>query len=172
MTDELTLDPAVAQTTQVINLVINTWKAQSNVVTAFFNKYDDAVYLNEVAPGRNRAVYLLGHLVAASDSLLPLFGLGDRTFPKLERLFTTNPDLTFDTIPTVAELKQNWETVNIALTAHFEQMQPEEWLDKHTKVSDEDFALEPHRNKLNVLISRTNHISYHAGQLALMPIRR
>ena len=34
-------------------------------------------------------------------------------------------------------------------------------------VSDEDFAREPHRNKLNVLISQTNHLSYHPGQLSL-----
>ncbi|MBW4888557.1 DinB family protein [Mucilaginibacter sp. HMF5004] len=172
MTEELTLDPAVAQTTQIIKQVINAWKAQSNTITAFFNKYDDAVYLNEVAPGRNRAIYLLGHLVSASDGLFPLFGLGERIFPKLERLFSTNPDLTFADIPTIAELKQNWETVNIALAAHFDSMQPEEWLDKHTRVSDEDFALEPTRNKLNVLMSRTNHISNHLGQLFLLPNRK
>ena len=70
------------------------------------------------------------------------------------------------------ELKDNWTTVNTALTAHFAQLQPEEWLERHTRVSEADFVLEPHRNKLNVLISRTNHISYHAGQLVLLPNRK
>jgi len=172
MSEQLITDTAQAQTVQIIKQILNTWTAQANTVTAFFNKYDDAVYLNEVAPGRNRAVYLLGHLVAASDGLLPLLGFGERIFPKLERLFTTNPDLTFAEIPTIAELKQNWETVNTALSAHFNKLQPDEWLEKHTRISDEDFALEPTRNKLNVLISRTNHISYHLGQLVLLPGRK
>jgi len=35
-------------------------------------------------------------------------------------------------------------------------------------VSDEDFSKEPHRNKLNVIINRTNHMSYHLGQLILL----
>ena len=32
----------------------------------------------------------------------------------------------------------------------------------------EDFIKEPHRNKLNVLLTRTTHLAYHAGQLALL----
>jgi hypothetical protein len=35
-------------------------------------------------------------------------------------------------------------------------------------VSPEDFAKEPHRNRLNVLISRTNHMANHIGQLLLL----
>jgi hypothetical protein len=172
MTEQLTADPAQAQATQIVKQIISAYTAQAKVITDLFNKYDDAVYQNEVAPGRNRAVYLLGHLVAASDGLFPILGFGERIFPKLERLFTLNPDLTFANIPPLAELKDNWATVNTALTAHFAQLQPEEWLERHTRVSEADFALEPHRNKLNVLISRTNHISYHAGQLVLLPNRK
>jgi hypothetical protein len=29
-------------------------------------------------------------------------------------------------------------------------------------------AKEPHRNKLNLLMNRTNHLSYHLGQLVLL----
>jgi hypothetical protein len=172
MAEQFITDTAQAQTAQIVQQIINAYIAQSKVITDFFNKYDDAVYLNEVAPGRNRAVYLLGHLVAASDGLFPILGFGERIFPKLERLFSLNPDLTFAEIPSVAELKENWATVNTALTAHFNQLQPEEWLKRHTRVSEEDFALEPTRNKLNVLISRTNHISNHYGQLLLLPNRK
>jgi hypothetical protein len=172
MTEQIIADQAQAQTAQIVKQIINAYTAQSKVITDFFNKYDEAVYQNEVAPGRNRAIYLLGHLVAASDGLLPILGFGERIFPKLERLFTLNPDLTFADIPSVTELKEGWTTVNTALTAHFARLQPEEWLERHTKVSEEDFALEPTRNKLNVLISRTNHISNHYGQLLLLPNRK
>ncbi len=35
-------------------------------------------------------------------------------------------------------------------------------------VSDEDFEKEPHRNKLNIIVTRTSHLSYHTGQLILL----
>jgi hypothetical protein len=41
-------------------------------------------------------------------------------------------------------------------------------MDRHTAVSEADFALNPSRNKLSILISRTNHQSYHLGQLNLL----
>jgi hypothetical protein len=58
--------------------------------------------------------------------------------------------------------------VNEALQQNFAAMQPQDWFQKHTAVSDEDFAKEPHRNKMNVLISRTIHQAYHVGQLAFL----
>ena len=47
-------------------------------------------------------------------------------------------------------------------------MQPEDWFTKHSAISAEDFAKEPHRNKLNILINRTVHQGYHMGQLAYL----
>jgi hypothetical protein len=44
-------------------------------------------------------------------------------------------------------------------------MQASAWFAKHNAVSAEDFAKEPHRNKLNVLITRTIHQGYHLGQM-------
>ena len=57
-------------TEQMIRQVINSWTSQNRAVTSFFNKYNDDAYLNEVAPGRNRAIYLLGHLVATNAMIL------------------------------------------------------------------------------------------------------
>jgi hypothetical protein len=150
---------------QIITQVINSWAAQNKAVTAFFNKYDDNVYLKELAPGRNRAIYLLGHLVAVSDAMLPLLGLGEKQFPQLEAIFIKAADKSIADIPSLAALKQYWETVNTTLTGHFNKMNVADWLDRHTSVSKEDFVREPLRNKLNVLLSRTNHASYHIGQL-------
>jgi hypothetical protein len=36
-------------------------------------------------------------------------------------------------------------------------------------VSDEEFAANPLRNRLSVVLSRTNHLAYHIGQIALTP---
>jgi hypothetical protein len=41
------------------------------------------------------------------------------------------------------------------------------WLKKHTAVSDEDFSKNPTRNRLAVFLNRTNHASFHTGQIAL-----
>jgi len=46
-----------------------------------------------------------------------------------------------------------------------DSMSPSDWFTKHSAISAEDFEKEPHRNKLNILINRTNHQSYHMGQL-------
>ena len=167
MSTQLKNDPA-AYTTQVIKQVINAWAAQSTSVTNFYNKYPDDAYEGQVSPGRNSAHYLLGHLISASDGMLPMFGLGERLFPQYEEWFSKNPDGTFSDIPSVTELKASWELVNKTLTAHFNATTTEAWLSRHTRVSEEDFEKDPLRNKLNVLIGRTTHISYHLGQLVFL----
>ena len=44
----------------------------------------------------------------------------------------------------------------------------DDWLKKHTPGSpDEDFSTNPTRNRLAVFLNRTNHTSFHTGQIAL-----
>jgi hypothetical protein len=38
----------------------------------------DEELLKEVAPGKNRVIYLLGHLTGAHDAMFPILGLGER----------------------------------------------------------------------------------------------
>ena len=94
MENQISTNEASVQIKQIIQQLINSWAAQNKAVSNFFTKYDDAFYLNEVATDRNRAIYLLGHLIAVNDGLFPLFGLGDKLFPQLEILFISNPDKT------------------------------------------------------------------------------
>ncbi|KAA5534606.1 DinB family protein [Taibaiella lutea] len=157
-------------TEQVIQQAINVWAAQNKTVTNFFNKYDDAAYMNEIAPGKNRAIYLLGHLIAVNDGMQQLFMLGERLFPQYDAIFIKAADKTVTDLPSIQTLKEDWEKLNIALADHFGKMTTAEWIGRHASVSEEDFAKEPLRNKLNVLFSRTNHQSYHMGQLNLMPV--
>ncbi len=152
----------------IIQQVISAWASQNKLVTQFFNQYPEADYEKEVAPGRNRAIYLLGHLVAVNDGMIPLFDKGDRLFPQLETPFLKQPDKASNEFPPIAELKNQWEVLNNTLAKHFDEMTASEWMDRHTAVSEADFALNPRRNKMNVLISRINHQSYHLGQLILL----
>jgi len=157
---------------QFADNAIKAWEAQAKGITAFFEKYADADYLKPIAPGRNRPVYVLGHLIAVNDGLLPMLGFGQKLFPELEAQFLSNPDDHASTTPTLAELKLKWETQLGILAKHFRSLEPQEWLHPHKAVSDADFDNEPHRNKLSVLLSRTNHLGYHLGQLNLFPEKK
>ena len=96
-----------------------------------------------------------------------MLGLGERLHPELDDIFITSPDRTRPDSVSATDLKQAWSEVNTKLTAAFEKLTPQQWLEKHTAVSDEDFAKDPTRNRLAVLMNRTNHAAFHTGQMAL-----
>lgn len=148
-------------------MALNSWNGALKVSNKVLDALSDEQLANEVSPGRNSGTYLLGHLTAVHDSMLPLLGLGEKLYPNLEEPFIRNPDKSGLPKPTAQELRQNWAAVNEALNTKFKEQTPEQWLERHTAVT-EDFAKEPHRNKMNVLLSRINHLTYHTGQLALL----
>ena len=149
-------------------MVLDAWNVYISRTDKLFNELTDEQLANEVAPGRNTGVYLLGHLAAVHDAMLPLCGLGEKLYPELEDIFIKNPDKSGLEKPATKELRKSWIEVNEKLSRHFSQFAAGEWFQKHTAVSAEDFAKEPHRNKLNVLINRTNHLANHLGQLVFL----
>lgn len=155
------------QTTRVIQQIINFWEANNKNITAFFNKHADEVYGKQVAPGRNSGIYLMAHLVAVSDGLFPILGLGERQYPELE-VFADESEANISYAANITELKAKWEILNTKLAAEFAKQTPDWWLDRHMNVSEADFALDPNRNKLNVLLSRASHENYHRGQLVFL----
>ena len=152
----------------LVKMILMAWDAQNNYFNKLISSLTDELLAKEIAPGKNTGVYLLGHLIAVSDGMLPLLGFGDRLFPEMEEVFVKNPDKSAQVFPSVAELKQRLETVNTRLHDHFGSTEVNEWLSRHTAVSPGDFAKEPHRNKLNVVINRTGHMAYHIGQMRLI----
>lgn len=146
---------------------VNTWKQTINRIDQALSSISDAELEQQVANGRNRVFYLVGHLTAVHDRLFLLLGLGARSHPALDAEFLDNPDTHRPSSLAAADLRNAWTEVNTKLTAAFESLRPEEWLEKHTAVSAEDFAKEPLRNRLSVLLSRTNHASFHWGQIRL-----
>jgi hypothetical protein len=146
---------------------VNSWKQIISRLDKMFSAIRDEDLKQPIAPGRNRVVYLLGHLTAVHDRMLPLLALGERMHPELDAAFLDNPDGPAADAISPAVLRKAWIEVNSKLTTAFEALKPAQWLEKHTAVSDEDFAKEPHRNRLSVLLSRTNHASFHSGQIRL-----
>ena len=150
--------------------VLFNWETEVKRATDYFDKCSDGDLLKPIAPGKNRVIYLLGHLTAVSDRMLPLLGLGERHWPHLDALFVTSPDNAGAVLPSGGELRGQWKEVNKELTGKLRAWKPEEWLMKHESVSADDFAKEPHRNRLGVVLSRTAHLSYHRGQLVLVKV--
>ncbi len=150
-----------------IQQIIQFWESNNQQLTQLFNKFPDHVYAGKVAPKRSSGLYLFAHLVAVSDALLPILGLGEIKFPELAR-FIPESETQINYQVDINELKAKWEAINSKLTAEFATKDSEWWLGRHMNVSEADFAKEPHRNKLNVLLSRASHVNYHRGQLIFL----
>jgi hypothetical protein len=151
-----------------VKMVLDAWYLYIKRTDDLFNGLSDEQLLHEVSPGRNRGVYLLGHLTAIHDKMLPLLSLREQLYPELYDPFVLNPDKITADIPASSHLRLYWNQVNTTLAEHFSRITPEAWFQKHNSVSAEDFAKEPHRNKLNLVINRTNHLSNHLGQLVFL----
>ena len=155
-------------TTVSVKVALNAWQTNIDRCTKLIDGLSDDQLLKEIAPGKNRGVYLVGHLAAIHDVLPEILGLGKRANPNLQPIFIEAPDKKIDKIPSVSELRQIWVTVHERLKNDFTKISSEDWFARHESMTDADFEKDPTRNKLAVLVNRTNHLSYHFGQLILL----
>jgi hypothetical protein len=147
---------------------VHSWKLNLARVDEMFAAFSDDELQQEIAPGKNRIFYLLGHLTAVHDRMLPLLGFGARLHPELDHDFLDNPDRTSPDPILAPALRQAWAEVNAAVTRAIEALPAAAWLEKHEAVSADDFVNEPLRNRLAVLLSRTAHVQFHTGQIRLV----
>ena len=148
-------------------MAIKAWNTQISRADKFFNSVTDADFSKEIAPGKNRISYLLGHLITVNEGMISLFSLGDRSYQAWDEAFIKNPDRTIANTPDAATLRKAWKESNERLSSLFSKMPVESWFGRHTSMTDEDLVKEPSRNKLSVLLNRTSHVAYHLGQLVL-----
>lgn len=152
---------------QLVGTAVASWKLAVGRLNDIVAAADDDRMQKQVAEGRNRIAYLIGHLTAVHDRLFPMLFLGERLHPELDEPYLSHPDRTHPDPLSFADLRSAWTAVNEKLTAGIEALTPREWLQRHSAVSEEDFAKDPSRNRLAVLLSRTNHASMHLGQILL-----
>ncbi len=151
----------------IITQCIKAWEQRVEQATKLFDSLSEWAMDTEVAPGRNKVVYLIGHLLTVHDRMVEGLGLGERSYAQFDHLFidAQSPDAVY---PETAWLKENWDKLHQFINEKFNEMTVENWLSKHAYVTAEEFVTQPERNKLNLLISRTNHLSSHNGQLLLV----
>jgi hypothetical protein len=152
----------------ILKMLFDRWNASLGNCDKLLNELTDEQLQKEIAPGKNRGIYVLGHLVAVHDDMIVLLDMGDKLYPELHKIFLASPDKTVAEIPSVQELRACWSKQCEVLKQKFSSLEPGEWFEKHTAVSAEDFIKEPHRNKLNIVLTRTTHLTYHTGQLILL----
>lgn len=151
----------------MIQSALVNWRLTIRRATNVFFGFSEEQFYQEIAPGKNRPIYILGHLVAMHDAMLALLGLGERSHPDLDDIFIKTPDRVIASIPSAEELKKCWTEVNHDLLEKFQTLTAEQWLQRHMAMSDEDYSKDATRNRFSVLLNRTNHTAFHLGQLIL-----
>ncbi len=151
----------------LIDSALRTWKFNVERAEKLFGGLSPEQLEQEVAPGKNRLIYLWGHLAAVNDRLLPLLGIGERLHPEFDGMFISNPDKSVPLTVSEQSLKAAWQEINQKLWEGFSKFSDSDWAQRHTAVSVEDFEREPHRSRFGVLLGRTTHLAYHLGQATL-----
>src|SRR6478735_5465912 len=120
-----------------IKMVVAEWDKQNNNFNRFLSSVTGEQLSKEIAPGKNTGIYLVGHLIAISDAMLPLLAFGEKLFPHLGNTFIENPDKSGLKMPSLAELKEQSTRVNSELSKHIRSTSPADWFKRHMSVSDE-----------------------------------
>ena len=149
-------------------IAIKTWNLAIGRLNQLLSSLTDEGLQTDVSPGRNRVYYIVGHLAAHHDRLIPLLDLGERLHPELDDIFIVNPDRTFPDEFSGADLRKALTEVNAKLTEAISALPAADLLERHTSVSEDEFAKEPLRNRLAAFEQRTAHAMFHAGQIRLV----
>jgi hypothetical protein len=151
----------------MIQSAVGSWKTTIGRLNTLFDRLSEADFHQQIAPDRNRVIYLLGHLTAVHDLTLEVLGFGKRDHAELDDRFIKHPDRSLELNNSVSDLMSFWQTVNLRLDDGMQSLSPEQWVGRHQSVSEDDFAKDPTRNRLSVVLNRTGHANYHLGQLML-----
>src|SRR5712672_3086725 len=109
-------------------LGLKAWKTQIDRADKLFGSLSSEEVLREIAPGRNRVLYLWGHLTAVHDAMLPLLGLRARLHSEFDVAFVSNPDRSQADIPSHEQVRRAWNVVNGELSKGFEKMSWSDWI--------------------------------------------
>jgi hypothetical protein len=151
-----------------VQMALHSWNTQVARAEKIFNGFTEAELDTPVAPGKNRIIYLYGHLAVYHDLLKETLGLGKFSRPELAAVFLQSSDNPSSTTLSPVELKEYWTSIHHELKELFTSLPAEEWFKRHNAMTDEDFEKDPSRNRLSVVLNRANHIAYHIGQINLV----
>src|SRR5262249_44612829 len=108
---EATSTTSATGTELFIKMVLAAWDTHLSRVNKLMDSLTDEEMMEPVAPGRNTGLYLLGHLTAVHDGIIPLFGLGEKLHPELEGPYIKEADQPGSHAWSLADLKKYWQEV-------------------------------------------------------------
>ena len=150
-----------------LDICLLQWDTYNRRIQKTLETISEDNFRASIVTGGNSPSWLMGHLADTDDVLLELFGIRKRMFPELATLYHHERGTNQTGHLTKEELKAKWNSILNELDLAFKSMRESDWLGRHMAISEEDFAKEPHRNKLNVLLSRVTHKASHLGQMAM-----
>src|SRR6478736_9243260 len=98
-----------------IKMALDAWHTYISRTGELFSQFSDEQLMKEIAPGKNRGIYLLGHLAAIHDRMLLLLDLGDPLYPELWDPFVESPDKAIADLPSTQKLRAWWKEINANL---------------------------------------------------------
>jgi uncharacterized damage-inducible protein DinB len=150
-----------------LDICLLQWDTYNRRTQKVLETIKDENFHKPIVNGGNSPSWLLGHLADTEDALLELFGISKRLYPELNKIYHHEKGSNQTGHLTKEELTIRWKAISEALDKAFKSWSEAEWMGRHTAVSEEDFKKEPHRNKLNVMLSRVEHKASHLGQIAM-----
>lgn len=150
-----------------LDICLLQWNTYNTRMQKVFDSISEENFSRPIFTNGNTPSWILGHLTDTDDALLELFGIGTRKHPELKTIYHHEKGNNQSGHLSKSELMQRWKSINADLDKAFKSWTEAEWLGRHTAVSEEDFKKEPHRNKLNVMLSRVSHRASHLGQIAM-----
>jgi len=148
-----------------LEICLLQWDVYNRRMQKAFEAISDENFNKPIVNGGNSPSWLLGHLADTDDALLELFGIRSRVFPELAKIYHHERGTNQTGHLSKEELNAKWKTIIAQLDRAFISMSESDWHGRHMAVSEDDFKKEPHRNKLNVMLSRVTHKASHLGRI-------
>jgi len=108
----------------LIDAALRGWKSNVERADKLFGAMSPGELEQEIAPGRNRLIYVWGHLAAVNDALLPLLTIGERLHPEFDGMFVLNPDKSVQPTISAESLKTARLEINQKLWDGFAKFRP------------------------------------------------
>ena len=87
----------------MIKMVLDRWYTLIKNFDTVLDSITDEQLQKEISPNKNRGIYLLGHLTAVHDDMLPLLNFGEKLYPSLSEPFIKSPDKAISKLPSAKE---------------------------------------------------------------------
>ncbi|MBI1769946.1 MAG: DinB family protein [Bacteroidetes bacterium] len=150
-----------------LDICLLQWNTYNTRMQKVFETISDENFNKPITSNGNSPSWIMGHLADTDDALLELFGIGSRKHPELKTIYHHEKGTNQTGHLSKSDLMNKWKSITGELDKAFKSWSESDWLSRHTAVSEEDFKKEPHRNKLNVMLSRVGHRASHLGQIAM-----